>query len=91
MAESHSGSDLEGSNAALVYRDLPVGARVKRKDGAILEVTGNPRDGAWLLVRVVENPNDPARIGEEDMVFFTEVEAVVSSRTAHLSEQELHP
>ena len=77
MAEASSGSDLEGSNAALVYRDLPVGARVKRKDGAILEVTGNPHDGAWLLVRVVEDPHDPARVGQEDMVFFTDVEAVI--------------
>jgi hypothetical protein len=77
MAESSSGSDLENSNAALIYRALPVGARVKRRDGAILEVTGNPRDGAWLLVRVVEDPNDPSRVGQEDMVFFTDVEAVV--------------
>ena len=77
MAEASGGSDLESSNAALIYRDLPVGARVKRKDGAILEITGNPRDGAWLLVRVVEDPNDPSRVGEEDMVFFTDVEAVV--------------
>ena len=77
MAESSSDSDLEGSNAALVYRDLPVGARVKRRDGAILEVTGNPGDGAWLLVRVVEDPNDASKVGEEDMVFFTDVEAVV--------------
>ena len=77
MAESSGDSDLKSNNAALIYRDLPVGARVKRKDGAILEVTGNPRDGAWLLVRVVEDSNDPSRVGEEDMVFFTDVEAVV--------------
>ena len=77
MDQSSSGSDLKGNNAAIIYRDLPVGARVKRRDGAILEVTGNPRDGAWLLVRVVENPNDPSSIGQEDMVFFTDVEAVV--------------
>jgi hypothetical protein len=50
---------------------------VKRRDGAILEVTGNPGDGAWLLVRVVENPRDPASVGQEDMVFFTDVETVV--------------
>ena len=41
------------------------------------EVTGNPHDGAWLLVRVVEDPNEPSRVGQEDMVFFTDVEAVV--------------
>ena len=77
MAEASSSSDLKGNNAAVIYRDLPVGARVKRRDGAILEVTGNPGDGAWLLVRVVEDPNDPSQVGEEDMVFFTDVEAVV--------------
>ena len=77
MDQSSRDSDLKGNNAAIIYRDLPVGARVKRRDGAILEVTGNPGDGAWLLVRVVENPNDPSQVGEEDMVFFTDVEAVV--------------
>jgi len=77
MDQSSSDSDLKGNNAAVIYRDLPVGARVKRRDGAILEVTGNPGDGAWLLVRVVKDPNDPSTVGEEDMVFFTDVEAVV--------------
>jgi hypothetical protein len=64
MDQSRSGSDLKGNNAAIIYRDLPVGARVKRRDGAILEVTGNPGDGAWLLVRVVEDPND--RLSEQE-------------------------
>lgn len=77
MVQSNSDSDLQSSNAVLIYRDLPVGARVKHRDGAILEVTGNPGDGAWLLVRVVEDPHQPSRVGQEDMVFFTDVEAVV--------------
>jgi hypothetical protein len=77
MDQSSNSQDLRGNNAAIIYRELPVGARVKRKDGAILEVTGNPGDGAWLLVRVVEAPHDPASVGQEDMVFFTDVEAVV--------------
>jgi hypothetical protein len=29
------------------------------------------------LVRVVEDPHDPASVGQEDMVFFTDVEAVI--------------
>ena len=77
MDQSRSSQDLKGNDAAVIYRELPVGARVKRKDGAILEVTGNPGDGAWLLVRVVEAPHDPTSVGLEDMVFFTDVEAVV--------------
>ena len=77
MDQANSSQDLRSNNAAVIYRELPVGARVKRRDGAILEVTGNPGDGAWLLVRVVEHPHDPSRVGEEDLVFFTDVEAVV--------------
>ena len=77
MDQSRSSQDLQGNNAAVIYRELPVGAKVRRKDGAILEVTGNPGDGAWLLVRVVEAPHDPASVGQEDMIFFTDVESVV--------------
>ena len=77
MDQSKNDQDLQGNNAAVIYRELPVGARVRRKDGAILEVTGNPGDGAWLMVRVVEAPNNPASVGQEDMIFFTDVEGVV--------------
>ena len=77
MDQSRRSQDLQGNNAAVIYRELPVGAKVRRKDGAILEVTGNPGDGAWLLVRVVEAPHDPASVGQEDMIFFTDVESVV--------------
>jgi len=77
MDQSNRSQDLQGNNAAVIYRELPVGAKVRRKDGAILEVTGNPGDGAWLLVRVVEASHDPSSVGQEDMVFFTDVEGVV--------------
>ena len=77
MVQSNNPNDLNSSNGALVYLDIPVGAKVKRNDGAILEVTGNPRDGAWLMVRVVEHPSDPSQVGVEDMVFFIDVESVV--------------
>lgn len=77
MGQSSNDQDLRGNNAAAIYRELPVGARVKRTDGVILEVTGNPGDGAWLLVRVVEDPNDPSSVGQEDMVFFTDVDSVI--------------
>jgi len=77
MDQPNRSQDLQGNNAAVIYRELPVGAKVRRKDGAILEVTGNPGDGAWLLVRVVEAAHDPSSVGQEDMVFFTDVEGVV--------------
>lgn len=73
MAESSSGYDPNSTEAAFVYRDLPEGARVKLKNGAVAEITGNPRDGAWLLIRFIEHP-DPSKVGQDDMVFFTDVE-----------------
>jgi len=74
MAQASGGYDPHSTEAAFAYRDLPVGARVKLTNGAVAEVTGNPRDGAWLLIRYVEHPQEPSRVGEEDMVFFTDVE-----------------
>lgn len=77
MAESGSSPDLQAGGASFVFRDLPTGAKVRLTNGAVAEVIGNPRDGAWLLIRFLEHPEDPARVGEEDMVFFTDVETVV--------------
>lgn len=77
MAQSSGSSDLESTDAASIFRDLPVGAKIKLKNGAVAEITGNPRDGAWLLIRFVEHPENPSLVGEDDMVFFVDVEGVV--------------
>ena len=76
MVQSGRSGDLESTDAASIFRDLPVGAKVKLKNGAVAEITGNPRDGAWLLIRFVEHPENPSLVGEDDMVFFVDVEAV---------------
>ena len=68
-----SNYDPNSTEAAYAYRDLPEGSKVKLKNGAIAEVTGNPRDGAWLLIKFLEHP-DPSKVGQDDMVFFTDVE-----------------
>ncbi len=76
-SQSSSSNDLTSSSAAFVFRDLPVGAKVRLTNGAVGEITGNPRDGAWLLIRFVEHAEDPSRVGLDDMVFFEDVAAVV--------------
>ena len=73
MTQQSSSYDPNSTEAAYAYRDLPEGARVTLKNGAVAEITGNPRDGAWLLIRFIEHP-DPAMVGQDDMVFFTDVE-----------------
>lgn len=77
MVQSGGSNPLSSSNAAFVFRDLPEGSKVRLTNGAIAEVTGNPHDGAWLLIRFVEHPKEPSKVGTDDMVFFVDVEAVV--------------
>jgi hypothetical protein len=54
-------------------RTLPPGTRVVTVDGAVAEVVSNPADGVWLFARVIEAPGDPARVGQEDMIFAQDV------------------
>lgn len=61
----------------MILRDIPVGAKVRLQGGAIAEVTANPQDGGWLFVRFLEFPEDPSKVGSEDMAFCTDVLRVV--------------
>ena len=65
------------SGETVALQDVPEGAKVRLRGGVIAEVTGNPRDGGWLFIRFVEHPDDPSKVGEEDMVFCTDVLAIV--------------
>jgi hypothetical protein len=76
MVQSNATPDLNSSQAAFVFRDLPVGLKVKMTNGAVGEITGNPGDGAWLLIKYVEHP-EASQVGQDDMVFFTDVECLV--------------
>ena len=59
-------------NDSILIRDLPEGAVIKLRNGDSAEVTGNPRDGGWLFVKIVES-NDPAKVGTDDMVYCVDV------------------
>ena len=65
--------DLTGQHGAEVFRDLPEGTKVKLVNGAAGEVTGNPHNAGFLLVKFLEHPQDPSKVGEEEYVFFNEV------------------
>jgi hypothetical protein len=60
-------------NDSILIRDLPVGAIVHLRNGATAEVTGNPRDGGWLFVTYTKFPDDPSRVGTEDMAYCIDV------------------
>jgi hypothetical protein len=64
-------------NDALMVQDLPEGIKVRLRNGAIAEVTGNPRDGGWLFVRYLEFDQDPSLAGSDQMAFCTDVISIV--------------
>jgi hypothetical protein len=54
-------------------RDLAVGALVVLGNGAEVEIVSNPNDGVWLFARYLSSPDDPAMVGQEEMIFAQDV------------------
>jgi hypothetical protein len=67
--------DLTGQGGIDVWRNLPEGTTITLLNGAVGEITANPRDGGWVLVKFHEHPVDPTKVGEEVYVMFNEVRA----------------
>jgi hypothetical protein len=72
---SNNTPDLNSTQGAYAFRDLPVGGKVKLTNGAIAEITGNPNDGAWLMIKYLSHP-EASQVGQDDMVFFVDVESM---------------
>ena len=54
-------------------RLLEPGTRIVLDDGATAEIVSNPLDGVWLFARYLTSPDDPARVGNEEMIFAQDV------------------
>jgi hypothetical protein len=54
-------------------RDLAVGTRVMLGTGAEVEIVSNPKDGVWLFARYLSSADDPAVVGQEEMIFAQDV------------------
>jgi hypothetical protein len=57
-------------------RDLAPGTRIALVDGAEAEIVSNPADGVWVFARYLSSPDDPARVGSEEMVFAQDIVSV---------------
>jgi hypothetical protein len=68
---------LEGVVLTLDLVAIEEGTRVKLRDGEIAEVVDNPRDGMWILLRFLEAPDEPERMGTEELVFWADVLGVL--------------
>lgn len=77
MVQPSDSPDLGGHEGIANWFKLTEGTKVKLKNGAVAEVTANPADGGWLFVRYLEHLEDPSQVGQDEMVFFVDVQAVV--------------
>ena len=59
--------------AEIMLQQLPLGTRLRLKNGADVEIVENPRDGQWLFVR----PVDAAADQDPDLVFAADVVELV--------------
>ena len=54
-------------------RVLEPGTRIALIGGATAEIVSNPSDGVWVFARYLSSPDDPARIGSEEMIFAQDI------------------
>ena len=60
-------------------RLLGPGTRIALVDGATAEIVSNPLDGVWLFARYLTSPDDPTRVGREEMIFAQDVVEIRAS------------
>lgn len=46
---------------------LKPGDKVRTTDGAVVEVLKETEDGKWILIRYLEDPENPSVVGTEDL------------------------
>jgi hypothetical protein len=54
-------------------RLLEPGTQIALVDGATAEIVSNPSDGVWIFARYLTSPDDPARVGSEEMIFAQDI------------------
>jgi hypothetical protein len=60
-------------------RVLEPGTRIALVDGATAEIVSNPMDGVWVFARYLSSPDDPARVGAEEMIFAQDIVEIRTS------------
>ncbi len=60
-------------SGAINIRGLAVGTRVSLTSGAEAEIVSNPEDGVWIFARYLSARDDPALVGQEEMIFAQDI------------------
>lgn len=69
-AERRRGSP---ESMGIEIRTVPVGTRLLLIDDSTVEVAQNPEDGYWLLCRFLKSPDDPSRVGSQEMILWSDI------------------
>jgi len=72
-ADRRSSSRFRTPAGGPLLREAPVGTKLLLKNNSIVEIIGNPGDGGWVEVRYLECPDESSSVGDEDWVFYTDV------------------
>jgi hypothetical protein len=62
-----------GGEEYIALQDLEPGMKLRLKRGILAVVEDNPRDGMWIVVRYLENPNAPVDPDALEMVMADDV------------------
>jgi hypothetical protein len=58
-------------------RTLNTGTRLKLTDSSLVQVTENPQDGYWILGRYLTSPEEPSRVGKEEMILWSDIVEII--------------
>ena len=73
MTTDKSSSRFRTPAGGPLLREVPVGTKLWLKDDSLVEITGNPGNGGWVLVRYLESPSGSPAVGEEEWLFYIDV------------------
>ena len=77
MTTDRHGNTIRTPAGGPLLREAPVGTKLSLKDDSIVEITGNPGNGGWVLVRYLESATGSPAVGDEEWTFFVDVQGIV--------------
>jgi hypothetical protein len=70
---------LAAGSKKINLQSLTVGTKLRLKGDIVAEVVSNPRDGVWVIARLLSCPGSPSQVGTEEMIFTEDVLEVVEA------------
>ena len=83
LRSRNPGNNQPESEQLIVYISaLKTGNRIRTVDGAVVEVLKETEDRKWILIRYLEDPENPSVVGTEDLCHADELGQLVETQEA---------